>query len=93
MVRVLVELFADLSRSRVAVSAVAEAFNRTGDDPGRAPASARWVGWCLHERLKLTTTKSNGVFVLPSGERARVDTRAIRYGVQSPGGPSAPPTL
>lgn len=92
MVRVLVDLFSDPSRSRVAVSAVAEAFNRTGDDPGRAPASARWVGWCLRERLKLTTTKSNGVFVLPSGERAKVDVLAARYGVRSPGAPSASPT-
>lgn len=81
MVQVLAELFADPTRGRVAVSAVAEAFNRTGGDPGHAPASARWVGWCLRERLKLTTTKSNGVFVLPASERAKVAALAIRNGV------------
>ncbi|MBX9803501.1 MAG: hypothetical protein K2Y04_12145 [Caulobacteraceae bacterium] len=81
MVQVLAELFADPTRGRVAVSAVAEAFNRTGGDPGHAPASARWVGWCLRERLKLTTTKSNGVFVLPASERAKVVALAIRNGV------------
>lgn len=81
MVQVLAELFADPTRGRIAVSAVAEAFNRTGGDPGHAPASARWVGWCLRERLKLTTTKSNGVFVLPPSERAKVVALAIRNGV------------
>ncbi len=81
MVQVLAELFADPTRGRIAVSAVAEAFNRSGGDPGHAPASARWVGWCLRERLKLTTTKSNGVFVLPASERAKVAALAIRNGV------------
>jgi len=81
MVQVLAELFADPTRGRIAVSAVAEAFNRTGGDPGHAPASARWVGWCLRERLKLTTRKSNGVFVLPPSERAKVVALAIRNGV------------
>lgn len=81
MVQVLAELFADPTRGRIAVSEVAEAFNRTGGDPGQALASARWVGWCLRERLKLTTTKSNGVFVLPASERAKVVALAIRNGV------------
>lgn len=89
MVQVLAELFADPARGRVAVSAVAEAFNQTGGDPGRPPASARWVGWCLRERLKLTATKSNGVFVLPTSERAKVEALAVRYGVRRP---TAPPT-
>ena len=92
MVRVLVDLFSDPSRSRVAVSAVAEAFNRMGDEPGRAPVSARWVGWCLRERLKLTTTKSNGVFVLPASEGAKVDALAVRYGARPAGAPPASPT-
>ena len=92
MVQVLVDLFADPSRGRVAVSAVAEAFNRTGDDPGRAPASARWVGWCLRERLKLTAVKSNGVFVLPASECAKVEALAVRYGVRRPTAAPAAPT-
>lgn len=83
MVQVLADLFADPSRGRVTVSTVAEAFNRTDADPGRAPASARWVGWCLRERLKLTTTKSNGVFVLPPSERAKIEALAVRYGIST----------
>lgn len=90
MVQVLADLYADPAKGRVAVSAVAEAFNQTGGDPDRPPASARWVGWCLRERLKLTATKSNGVFVLPASERAKVEALAVRYGVRRPPAPPTP---
>lgn len=90
MVEALAGLFADTGRGRVAVSAVAEAFNRSGGDAGHAPAGARWVGWFLRERLKLTTTKSNGVFVLPESERAKVAALTVRYGVGRSS--AAPPT-
>ena len=81
MVRVLVALFAAPSRGRLSVSAIAEAFNQGRQDLGQAAVSARWAGWCLRERLKLTPTKSNGVFVLPDSERAKVAALAARYGV------------
>ena len=45
------------------------------------PSSPRQVGWRLRERLKLTTVKSNGVFVVPSTERAKVEALAARYGI------------
>lgn len=80
MVRVLVALFAAPSRGRLSVSAIAEAFNQGRQDLGQAAVSARWAGWCLRERLKLTPTKSNGVFVLPDSERAKVAALAARYG-------------
>lgn len=79
IVQVLVDLFSDPGRGRVAVSAVSEAFNRA--NPGGPPVSARWVGGQLRDRLKLTTAKSNGVFVLPESERAKVEALARRYGV------------
>ena len=81
MVRVLGALFAAPSRGRLSVSAIAEAFNQGRQDLGQAAVSARWAGWCLRERLKLTPTKSNGVFVLPDSERAKVAALAARYGV------------
>lgn len=83
MVRVLVALFADPSQGRISVSAIAEAFNQARVDSGQAPVSARWAGWCLRERLKLTPTKSNGVFVLPDSERAKIAALAARYGLSA----------
>lgn len=91
MVQVLSDLFADPARGRITVSGVADAFNQTGSDPGRAPVSPRWVGWCLRERLKLAPTKSNGVFILPENERPKVEALAVRYGVQRAGAPPATP--
>lgn len=79
VVQILIDLFADAAGGRIAVSAVATAFNRA--DPGRPPVSARWIGGLLRDRLKLTTTKSNGVFVLPASEHDKVEALARRYGV------------
>ncbi|MDI6625914.1 MAG: hypothetical protein QME55_14375, partial [Brevundimonas sp.] len=81
LVQALAELFADPARGRVTVSAVTEAFNRLGAESRTPPASPRQVGWRLRERLKLSTTKSNGVFVVPPGERAKVEALAARYGI------------
>lgn len=80
MTRVLVALFADQKRDRVVVAEVADAFNREARDQVRQPVSAKWAGWFLRERLKLTTTKSNGVYVLAGHERAKVEALAVRYG-------------
>jgi len=92
MVQVLSDQFADPARGRITVSGVADAFNQTSADPGRAPVSPRWVGWCVRERLKLTPTKSNGVFILSESERPKVEALAVRYGVQRAGAPPATPT-
>ena len=79
MVRTLVQLFADPARTRVAVSDVAQAFNREAADQLRQPASAKWTGWFLRERLGLATAKSNGLFVVPASERSRIEGLAARY--------------
>lgn len=81
LVQALSDLFADSARGRVTVSAVTEAFNRAGAESRTPPSSPRQVGWRLRERLKLTTVKSNGVFVVPAHERGKVETLAVRYGI------------
>ncbi|HYC99577.1 hypothetical protein [Brevundimonas sp.] len=80
LVQALADRFADPAGGRVTVSAVTEAFNRFGAE-SQTPASPRWVGWRLRDRLKLTTTKSNGVFVVPASERGKVEALAARYGL------------
>jgi len=63
------------------VSAIAEAFNqRTAAERGR-PATNKWVGSFLRQRLRLATMKSHGVYVLPPTQRSRVATLAVRFGV------------
>lgn len=79
LVRILAELFA--TRDRVPVSAIAEAYNAADETPQRSPVSPRWVGWRLREGLKLSTAKSNGVFVVPASEGDKVRALAHRFGV------------
>lgn len=81
LVQALTDLFADSARGRVTVSAVTEAFNKAGAESRTPPSSPRQVGWRLRERLKLTTVKSNGVFVVPPNERSKVEALAARYGI------------
>jgi hypothetical protein len=43
--------------------------------------TSKWVGNFLRTRLRLKTAKSNGNYVIPPTERARVVALAGRYGV------------
>lgn len=81
LVQALADLFADPAGGRVTVSAVTEAFNQLGAESRTPPASPRQVGWRLRERLKLSTAKSNGVFVIPASERGKIKALAARYGI------------
>jgi hypothetical protein len=61
-----------------------DAFNRRGN-AGKS-VSNKWVGGFLRRRLRLATTKSRGVYVVPRTERAKVDALATRFGVaETPG--------
>jgi hypothetical protein len=41
----------------------------------------RFVGGILRKRLRLSTYKSHGVYVVPTTEKPKVDQLCIRYGV------------
>ncbi len=84
VVRILAALSAGPTKGRVAVSAIADAYNT--EQPGRTAVTPRWIGWVLRERLKLVPVKSNGVFVLPESETAKVRALAVRYGAAASDG-------
>lgn len=46
-------------------------------------ATPKWTGWFLRARLRLSTLKRHGVYVLPHGEWAKVAALALRYGVDA----------
>ncbi len=85
MVSVLQELMTGDGRSPATVSAVTDAFNRAAKDRLGRPASYKWVGWFLRTRLKLSTAKSRGVYVVPDAERTKVAVLARRYGLDNAG--------
>jgi hypothetical protein len=73
--------FQDRSATHVAVAEVARRLNENRQD--EPLVTNKRVGWLLRDRLRLITAKSNGVYVVPDGERAKVEALAIRYGLRS----------
>ena len=47
------------------------------------PITSRWIGSIIRNRLRLTTYKSHGVYVLPSSERPKLDILWRKYGIVS----------
>lgn len=80
MTAVLSRLFAAPAPGRITVAAVADAFSAEAGDRLRQPATPKWTGWFLRERLKLATAKSGGVFIVPETERPRILALAARFG-------------
>src|SRR5439155_21322186 len=50
------------------------------------PITNRWIGSILRKRLNVGTYKSHGVYVVPIGERAKIELLCQRYGVGIIGG-------
>jgi hypothetical protein len=47
------------------------------------PITNRWIGSILRKRLNIATYKSHGVYVVPIGERSKIELQCGRYGVSS----------
>lgn len=81
VLEILAELLAERERVSVPISEVTAAFvGRFGQEYER-PISNRFVGGIMRKRLRLSTYKSRGVYVLPATEKTKVDQLCIRYGV------------
>lgn len=81
MLGVLVERFADDTAPSVSVADVARGFNEQAVEELGRPMSNKWIGGFLRNRLRLSTLKSGGVYVVPREERTRVLALAARAGV------------
>ena len=72
------EVFDASSQGDASVAEIASAFGR---QPGGFATSNKWVGGVLRQRLRLKTVKSNGTYVVPRSERAKIDILCVRFGV------------
>lgn len=81
MLGVVLEAFADTSAPYVAVGDVAERFARIASDRFYQRPTNKWVGQVLRDRLRLQTTKSRGVYVIPQSERPKLERLAERMGL------------
>jgi hypothetical protein len=87
----LAELMAGSQRSVVPVADIVAIFiERYGFEYER-PITNRWIGSILRKRLNIGTYKSHGVYVVPMGDRSKIEMLCARYGVSVIA--SAPPEV
>lgn len=81
ILEILGECFLKNAEVNIPVSEVTTSFvNRFGEEYER-PITNRFIGGILRKRLRLSTYKSHGVYVVPVTEKEKVDQLRIRYGV------------
>jgi len=81
MVSCLLESLARADAGNISISDATQRFNeKAGGELGKA-MSNKWVGGFVRSRLRLSTTKTGGVYVIPVTERSRIDALARRYGL------------
>ncbi len=91
VLEILGELMAGSERSVVPVADIVSIFiERYGFEYERAITN-RWIGSILRKRLNIGTYKSHGVYVVPMGDRSKIEMLCTRYGVSVIGG--APPEV
>lgn len=87
VLEILAELMAGLDRPVVPVADIVAIFiERYGFEYER-PITNRWIGSILRKRLNIRTYKSHGVYVVPTGDRSKIELLCTRYGVSTIGSP------
>ncbi len=82
MLRALLDAFAASSARHVAVADAARRFNLLTSAEGAMAITAKKAGVFIRTRLRLTTVKTNGVYVVPFYELAKILALAQRFGVE-----------
>ena len=91
VLEIVAELMVGSQRPIVPVADIVTVFiERYGFEYER-PITNRWIGTILRKRLNIGTYKSHGVYVVPMGQRSKIELLCARYGVSVIG--SAPPVV
>jgi len=83
MLAAVIQVFDGSAAPHAAVKDIADRFNARSTEQLGQPMTNKWVGSFLRRRLRLATTKTGGVYVVPPSERARVTALAKRFGVDA----------
>ena len=81
ILEILGELIKESDRASIPVSEITAAFIARYGQEYERPITNRYVGGILRKRLRLSTYKSHGVYVVPATEKLKIDQLSIRYGV------------
>jgi len=83
MLGVVLQAFAETTAPHVSVGELADRYFRISPGKLYQRPTNKWVGWLLRERLRLATTKSGGIYVVPQTERAKIELLAKQAGLPS----------
>jgi hypothetical protein len=75
----LLDAFRDVD-GPISVGMIADRFNAAHASEYGQPVSHKWIGHVIRRGLRLSTRKSNGVYVVPTTEFGKVIALAARYG-------------
>lgn len=81
VLEVLAELLAQSEKPSIPVADVTALFSSRFGQEYERPATNRFVGGILRKRLRLSTYKSHGIYVVPTSEKPKIDQLCVRYGV------------
>jgi len=81
MLAALLSAFEMVDGPHASIGVVTERFNAVAADEFGRPMTNKWVGGFIRKRLRLATTKTNGVYVVPASERVRAKALAERFGI------------
>ena len=81
MLGAVLEAFAETTATYVTLDDLAERYFRKNSGKLYQRPTSKWVGWVLRDQLGLTTAKSRGVYVVPQGERPKIEALAKRSGL------------
>jgi hypothetical protein len=82
VLEILLGLLADAARGTVSVAEIAAEFRKRHGEDYDKPITNRQIGGILRRKLRLTTWKSHGVYVVPATEKPKVVELAARYGIE-----------
>ena len=83
MLGVVIEAFRDASTPHVSIAELAERFSRISPEKLYRRPTNKWVGCVLRDQLRLVTTKTGGVYVVPQTERPKIEALAARAGLST----------
>jgi hypothetical protein len=82
VLEVLACLLENMNSPTIPISEVTAAFIDRFQDDFERPITGRYIGRILRERLRISTYRTHGVFVIPVTERAKIDQLCARYGIR-----------
>lgn len=85
VLEVLVELLIGSRASVIPVADVTAKFIEQYGMEYERPITHRWIGSLLRKRLNIRTYKSHGVYVVPIGDRSKIELLCARYGLTAKG--------